>query len=447
MSDEIRTLAQNARQAALGLASISVEVRNAALEAIARGLEEERERIEAANREDLEAAGEMVEKGELAEPLVKRLVVGGSKFEGVVTMARGVADQPDPLGRTQSATELDEGLELFRVSVPIGVIGVIFESRPDALVQIAALCLKSGNAVLLKGGREAWRTNQVLAEVIARAAAEVEGIPEGWMALLETREDVRALLDLDQYIDLILPRGGNEFVRYIMENTRIPVMGHADGVCHVYVDRAADLDKAVRVVVDSKTQYVAVCNAAEALLVHQDIAAPFCERAFAALEEKGVEIRGDERTRQLSRSNGRVVAAREEDWGFEYLDLVLAVKVVDGLEAAVEHINRYGSHHTDAIVSEDEEAALHFLRSVDSASVVHNASTRFADGFRYGLGAEVGISTNRLHSRGPVGLEGLTIYKYILTGDGHTVDDFEGDSPRPYTHRRLEAEWQTREVR
>jgi glutamate-5-semialdehyde dehydrogenase len=322
------------------------------------------------------------------------------------------------------------------------VLGVIFESRPDALVQIAALCLKSGNAVLLKGGREALRTNQVLAEVIVRASAEVEGIPAGWMVLIETREDVRALLDLDEDIDLIIPRGGNDFVRYIMENTRIPVMGHADGVCHVYVDRAADLDKALRVVVDSKTQYVAVCNAAEALLVHQDIAAPFLAPALAALEEKGVEIRGDERTQALSGSNGRVKAATAADWGCEYLDLILAVKVVDSFSEAVDHINRFGSHHTDSIVTEDATTALHFLHSVDSASVLHNASTRFADGFRYGLGAEVGISTNRLHSRGPVGLEGLTIYKYILTGDGHTVDDFEGETPRPYTHRRLQAEWQ-----
>ncbi len=393
MAGPIITLAQNARGAARGLATTSVESRNAALEAIVRELEAAREQIEAANREDLAAASEMVEKGELAAPLVPRLDVSGGKFaEKILKAVRGVEQQPDPLGRTQSATELDEGLELFRVSVPIGVLGVIFESRPDALVQIAALCLKSGNAVLLKGGREALRTNQVLAEVIARASAEVEAVPPGWMVLLETREDVRALLDLDEYIDLIIPRGSNEFVRYIMENTRIPVMGHADGVCHVYVDEAADLDKAVRVVVDSKTQYVAVCNAAEALLVHRDIAAPFFARALALLE-------------------------------------------------AEEHFYRFGSHLTDPIFTEDAAVALKFLHSVDSASVLHNASTRFADGFRYGLGAEVGISTNRLHSRGPVGLEGLTIYKYILTGDGHTVDDFEGKTPRPYTHRRLRAEW------
>ena len=442
MAGQIITLAQNARGAARSLATTSVQSRNAALEAIVRGLEAAREQIEAANQEDLATAREMVGKGELSAPLVPRLDVSGAKFaEKILKTVRGVEQQPDPLGRTQSATELDEGLELFRVSVPIGVLGVIFESRPDALVQIAALCLKSGNAVLLKGGREALRTNQVLAEVIARASAEVEAIPAGWVALLETREDVRALLDLDEYIDLIIPRGGNEFVRYIMGNTRIPVMGHADGVCHVYVDQAADLDKAVRVVVDSKTQYVAVCNAAEALLVHRDIAAPFFARALALLEEKGVEIRGDGRTRALSGGNGRVKAATAADWGCEYLDLILAVKVVDGLEEAVDHINRFGSHHTDSIVTEDAAVALKFLRSVDSASVLHNASTRFADGFRYGLGAEVGISTNRLHSRGPVGLEGLTIYKYILTGDGHTVDDFEGKTPRPYTHRRLQAEW------
>ena len=442
MSDTISALAAAAREAAQQLAVASAATRNAALEAMARGLEAARDDILVANRADLDAARELVERGGLAAPLVKRLDLGGAKFDAAVAMVRGVAQQPDPLGQTQSATELDPGLELFRVSVPIGVIGVIFESRPDALVQIASLCLKSGNAALLKGGREAVRTNQAVAAAMAAAASQVEGIPSGWMALLETREDVRAMLQEDECLDLIVPRGSNEFVRYIMENTRIPVMGHADGVCHVYVDRDADLAKAVRVTVDAKTQYVAVCNAADALLIHHEIAEPFLSRVVPALADRGVEIRGDGRTRALAGPQAAVVAATEEDWGREYLDYVLAVKVVDSLDEAVAHINRYGSHHTDAILTENPDAAARFLSRVDSSSVVHNASTRFADGFRYGLGAEVGISTNRVHSRGPVGLEGLTIYKYILAGDGHTVDDFEGETPRDYTHRRLDARWQ-----
>ena len=442
----IRARAQDARRAAQQLATTSAAGRNAALEAIARSLEAERARILAANQEDLQTAGELVARGELAQPLADRLYMGGSKFDGVVAMVRSVVDQPDPLEQTQSAMELDSGLNLFRVSVPIGVIGVIFESRPDALVQIASLCLKSGNAVLLKGGREALRTNQVLTAVIEQATAGLEGIPAGWVALLETREDVRAMLEMDDCIDLIVPRGSNKFVRHIMESTRIPVMGHADGVCHVYVDRKADLDKATRIAIDSKTQYVAVCNAAEALLVHQDIAASFLPRVGPALAEKGVEIHGDGRTRALAGDRFEVVPATEADWGREYLDYILAVKVVDSQQEAVDHINHHGSHHTDAIVTEDARAAAQFLRSVDSASVYHNASTRFADGYKYGLGAEVGVSTSRLHSRGPVGLEGLTIYKYILEGDGHIVDDYDGEAHRPFTHRRLEMTWPPRKT-
>ena len=439
---DLRDSARQARQAARRLALSTAAQRDAGLEAIAQALEARREQILAANQQDLENAQELVARGELAQPLVKRLDLGGDKFAAMVEMVRSVRSQADPLGHTQAATELAQGLRLFRVSVPIGVIGVIFESRPDALVQIAALCLKAGNAVLLKGGREAARTNQALYEVIAGATAQA-GLPQGWIWLLETREEVKELLALDEYLDLIIPRGSNEFVRYIMEHTRIPVTGHADGICHVYVDRAADLDKALRISVDAKTQYVAVCNAAETLLVHSEIAPGFLARAVPALKEKNVELRGDGRAAALV--PGGFVPATEEDWRTEYLDYILAVRLVDSLEQAVDHINHYGSHHTDTIVTEDTQAAAHFLRGVDSASVMHNASTRFADGFRYGLGAEVGISTGRLHSRGPVGLEGLTSYKYILEGDGHTVDDFEGATRRPYTHRPLELNWRPAE--
>lgn len=440
MSD-ISAVAQRARQASRQLAVASSASRNAALEAIAQALEANEERILAANAEDVAAAAEMVARGELGEPLLKRLDLSGHKFASTVAMVRGILVQPEPLGNTQSATQLDDGLTLYRISVPIGVIGVIFESRPDALIQIACLCLKSGNAALLKGGREAVKSNAILAEVMVEATRDLPEIPAGWMALLEGREEVRALLTEHENIDLIIPRGGNEFVQYIMNNTNIPVMGHADGICHVYVDKDADIDKAIAIAVDSKTQYVSVCNAAETLLVHKDIAEVFMPRVVEALRRKNVELRGDDRARAAAKANGHMQPATEEDWKTEYLDYILSVRVVDDLAAAVAHINQYGSHHTDSIVTEDKAVARAFLQQVDSASVVHNASTRFADGFRYGLGAEVGISTNRLHSRGPVGLEGLTIYKYVLEGDGHVVDSYEGDAARSFKHKPLSQHW------
>jgi glutamate-5-semialdehyde dehydrogenase len=439
MSADIRALAAAARRASQQLSSATAEQRDKALAAISRALQENEERIVATNAQDVAEAEKLVASGELGEPLLKRLSLSGSKFTGVIDMVESVISQPDPLGATQSAVELDKDLNLFRVSVPIGVIGVIFESRPDALVQIASLCLKSGNAVLLKGGSEASASNRLLADLIAAATEGLDGIPSDWIGLLEGRAEVRALLDLDQDVDLIIPRGSNEFVQYIMTNTRIPVMGHADGICHVYIDSNADIDKAVRVVIDSKTQYVAVCNAAETLLVHADIAAPFLAAAVPALQAHNVKLRGDGRTRALA--GDAVQPATEEDWRTEYLDLILSIRIVDSLEAAVAHINRYGSHHTDAILTEDRQTALQFLRTVDASSVMHNASTRFADGFKYGLGAEVGVSTNRLHSRGPVGLEGLTIYKYILEGDGQIVDTYDGQEHRPFTHRRRDANW------
>ena len=438
----VRELALNARTASRTLAVASAAARDQALEVIAQALEAHEEQILAANTQDMDTGRELVAKGELDLPLLKRLDLSGRKFAAMVQMVRSVAAQPDPLGQTQDATELDDGLELYRITVPIGVIGVIFESRPDALVQIASICLKSGNTALLKGGREASATNRVLAEVMLEATAEIAEIPALWMGLLEGREEVRALLDQEEFIDLIIPRGGNEFVQYIMHNTKIPVMGHADGICHVYVDASADLDKAVRIAVDSKTQYVAVCNAAETLLVHRGVAEAFLARVVPELSAKGVELRGDEETRNLAGVGAQINAVVEADWRTEYLDLILAVKVVGSLDEAIGHINEYGSHHTDAIVTEDRDAAGVFLAKVDSASVMHNASTRFADGFKYGLGAEVGISTNRLHSRGPVGLEGLVIYKYILEGDGHIVDSYDGDEQRPFAHCRLNRRWQ-----
>ena len=438
MADDILAAAEAARAAALVLAQSSEAERNGAMEAIAGALEANAEKILAANREDMAAAAQ----GGAPQPLVKRLKVDAAKLKDeIVVGVRSVAGQPDPIGSTLAATELDDGLKLYRVSVPIGVIGIVFESRPDALVQIATLCLKSGNAALLKGGSEALRTNRALAAVMMEATKGLPGVPDGWMHLMEAREDVRAILDLHGLIDLIIPRGSNELVQYIMANTKIPVMGHADGICHVYVDAAADLEKARRITLDAKTQYVAVCNAAETLLVHRDTAATFLPEMVRIFQENGVAVRGDERTRTLC---GEAVApATEVDWKTEYLDLMISVKVVDSLEDAIDHINRYGSHHTDAMVTEDRVSASRFLQAVDSSSVLLNASTRFADGYRYGLGAEVGISTNRIHSRGPVGLEGLVIYKYILEGAGHVVADYSGDNARTFTHRALDEAWRS----
>ena len=317
---------------------------------------------------------------------------------------------------------------MYRVTCPIGVIGVIFESRPDALVQIASLALKSGNAVLLKGGREAERTNAALCDALREAAADV-GLPADFAQLLHSREDVAAMLKEDALIDLIIPRGSKEFVRYIMDNSRIPVLGHSDGICHVYVDKSADVEMAVSIAVDSKAQNVAVCNACETLLVHRDIAADFLPKLLPAMQEKHVRLLGDEATRAII----PVEAATEEDWRTEYLDYVLSIRVVDSLEAAIAHINRYGSHHTDCIVTRDDAAAKAFLTRVDSAGVYRNVSTRFADGFVYGFGAEVGIATGKLHARGPMGLDGLTTYKYKLLGDGQLMAEMKSGQ-RAYTH-------------
>jgi len=417
-----------AKAASIRLAAVKTEVKNAALTAIAKSLKEHENAIIEANRQDLAAA----ERDGLSAPLLKRLKFDAAKLADVCAGIHSLIKLPDPAGRTLCATELDDGLELYRVSCPIGVIGVVFESRPDALVQISTLCLKSGNACLLKGGSEAAHTNRILAETIARAS-ESAGLPAGWIQLLETRQDVAEMLALDEQIDLLIPRGSNDFVRHIMANTNIPVLGHADGICHVYIAADADLDMAVRIAADSKCQYVAVCNAAETLLVDAAIAPAFLPQAKAALEAAGCRLKGCERTRAIIDCE----PATEDDWSTEYLDLILSIKVVDGLDAAIDHINHYGSGHTDAIVTADRESAERFMNLVDSADVFWNASTRFSDGYRYGLGAEVGISTNKIHARGPVGLDGLVIYKWKLLGKGQIVADYSGPNGRKFTHKKL----------
>ena len=425
----ISEIAAAARSASFQLAVTGTDVKNNALAEIAKVLEQRSAEIVSANKEDLATA----KKNNLTAPLLKRLKFDEDKIADVRAGIDSLIKLDYPVGKTITATELDKGLELYKVSCPIGVIGVVFESRPDALVQISTLCLKSGNAVLLKGGSEAAKTNRILAELISEAG-EKAGLPKGWIQLLETRRDVVQMLALDEHIDLVIPRGSNEFVRYIMDNTNIPVLGHADGICHVYIDGDADLDMAVNITVDSKCQYVAVCNATETLLVDNKIAEKFLPKVKTALEEKGVELRGCEKTESII----NVKPATEEDWSTEYLDYILSIKIVDGLDQAVEHINHYGSGHTDAIVTADKKKAERFMDLVDSANVFWNCSTRFSDGFRYGLGAEVGISTNKIHARGPVGLEGLTIYKWKLLGTGQVVADYSGSDAKKFTHRTIE---------
>jgi len=422
----IAETAKQTKKASIQLAAVKTSVKNAALTQIAKALQQNSLQIISANEKDLAAA----KKTNLAAPLLKRLVFDKSKIADVCSGIESLIKLDDPVGQTITATELDKGLELYKVTCPIGVIGVIFESRPDALVQISTLCLKSGNAVLLKGGSEAGNTNKILAQVIAEATSK---LPAGWIQLLETRQDVAEMLALDKYIDLIIPRGSNEFVRHIMNNTNIPVLGHAEGICHVYVDADADLDMAVSIVADSKCQYVAVCNAAETLLVDEKIAKVFLPKVKAALEDKKVELRGCEKTMAII----KVRRAIEKDWATEYLDYILSIKVVAGLDEAIEHINRYGSKHTDSIVTNDKTKACRFMEFVDSANVFWNCSTRFSDGFRYGLGAEVGISTNKIHARGPVGLEGLVIYKWKLFGSGQVVADYTGKDTKKFTHKKL----------
>lgn len=437
MTSPILLSAQSARKASLVLASLPLETRNRALIAMADAVAAHRDEILAENQKDLDAAEQLIAKGEITKASAARLKLAGSKFDTMIEGLHSVASLPDPIGIVQKATELDEGLNLYRISCPIGVIGMIFESRPDALPQIASLCLKSGNAVLMKGGSEALHSNRALARVLLNASRSIPGIPEGWMALLETREDVKTLLSLDEYINLIIPRGSNEFVRYIMDNTSIPVMGHRDGICHTYIHESADPDKAIRIAVDAKCQYPAVCNATETLLIDKSAAPRFLKPIAEALKQNGVELRLDAHSKQALPEHADALDATEADWKTEYLDLILSIRIVSGLEEAIHHINRYGSHHTDAIITENTEAAEKFLREVDSAAVIHNASTRFSDGYRFGLGAEVGISTEKIHSRGPVGLEGLTIYKYILRGTGQIVADYSGPSARKFTHRTI----------
>ncbi len=414
-SDNIKEMTARIKSDSYKLAALSLSTRNKALTEIANALREESSKIFKSNEKDLQRA----QSEDLPTPLIKRLLFDDSKLDECLAGIEGLINLPDPLFKTLLKRELDQDLLLHKITCPIGVIGVVFESRPDALIQIATLCLKSGNCVILKGGSEAAETNRALYDVINKACLN-SGIPDNFLTLIENRADIGSLLKCHDDIDLLIPRGSNAFVQYIMENTKIPVMGHADGVCHTYVDKDFNLEDAIPIIIDAKNQYVAACNATETLLVHEAAAEKLLPPLVEELKLKGVEVRGDSRVQELTNCE----AATEEDWSIEYLDYILSIKTVGSLDEAIDHINLYGSHHTDSIITENNEAAEKFMLYVDSAGVYHNCSTRFADGYRYGFGAEVGISTGKIHARGPVGLEGMVTYKYRLFGKGHKVDDY-----------------------
>ena len=411
------------------VAALSNETRCAALSKIAEKLVEKQSEIFAENKKDLEYA----EQAGVAAPIVKRLKFDEGKHRDVVAGINQLITLEDPIGKVTLDRELDEGLRLTRVTCPIGVIGVIFEARPDALVQISSLCIRSGNCPVLKGGKETTYTNRILFGIIYDAVKEA-GFPDGCMLQVEQHNEIDELLTCDGLVDLLIPRGSNAFVRYIMDNTHIPVMGHADGVCHIYVDSKADIEKAISIIIDAKTQYTAACNAVETLLIQRDdvLKKNFIPRLITALAENGIKLRGTKEVTDLvdayyeneSKDGSLDYESVDESDFKEYLALIVSAKFVDNVDEAIDHINLHGSHHTDAIITEDDATAERFMQLVDSAGVYQNCSTRFADGFRYGFGAEVGISTSKIHARGPVGLEGLVTYKYKLVGKGQIVGDY-----------------------
>jgi len=427
VASSLVAIAGKTRACASKLAILSTEAKNQAIEAIAQALESAREEILQANIADCQAAA----AAGIAKPLYKRLQLDEHKLRDAIAGVRDVGKLADPVGKIQIHRELDTGLVLKRITCPLGVLGIIFEARPEAAIQIVSLAIKSGNGVILKCGKEAVRSCEAIVKAIKQGLAQTAVSPDT-VQLLTTREETLELLKLDKYVDLIIPRGSNSFVRFVQENTRIPVLGHADGICHAYIDQAADLAKAVEITVDAKIQYAAACNAIETLLVHQSIAGEFLPKVADALQASQVELKGDERTLAIL---PEIAAASETDWETEYSDLILSIKIVDSLEDAIAHINQYGSRHTDVIITEDIATAETFFGLVNSAGVFHNCSTRFADGFRYGFGAEVGISTQQMPPRGPVGLEGLITYKYQLSGDGHIVAAYTGPNAKPFTHK------------
>jgi glutamate-5-semialdehyde dehydrogenase len=432
-------IAQSAKAASRLLSTLPTAAKDEALEAIACALEANAPSILAANAEDVRAAEPLVCTGELSQSMFQRLLLSPEKLRVMIEGVRTVKQLPDPSGRILERTLLADGLTLEKVSVPLGLLAVIFEARPDAITQICSLAIKSGNAVILKGGREVENTMRAILETMHTALARHSRVPADAVSGVYGRESVQVLLNMNHLIDLVIPRGSNALVQHIQRNTLIPVLGHADGVCHIFIDLAADPEMVNRIVVDSKTQYPAVCNAVETVLIHAAVADAILPALVRALEEKSVKIRGCERTR-AHLPGVAIDHVPDTEWHTEYSDLVLAIRIVNSLDDALAHIDLYGSHHTDAIITQDADTAARFLAQVDSANVFHNCSTRFSDGFRYGFGAEVGISTSKLHARGPVGLDGIVTYKYRLTGSGHIVHDYAGADALPFRHQRLKLD-------
>ena len=410
-------IAKNAKDASLKIADLPTEIKNKALVKIADKIESAKDEIFDANKIDLENAQKLVDEGKLSKSTFNRLVFSENKMRDMVAGIRDVANLDDPINKKLLVRELDSDLTLYKVSCPIGVLGIIFEARPDVIAQISSLAIKSANAVILKGGKESINTNKKILEVINSALSEVEEFPQNVVQQIFTHEEVAEMLKCDKYVNLIIPRGSNKLVRFIKDNTRIPVLGHADGICHIFVDKSANLEMAIKVVTDAKTQYPSACNAVETLLIHEDFEGK--DNLLASLQLSDIQL-----------------VSEPESWAHEYGDKILAFKTVKSVDEAIEHINTYGSGHTDSIITKSVENAEKFMNKVDSAGVYFNASTRFADGFRYGFGAEVGISTNKTHARGPVGLEGLTIYKYKLVGNGNIVGDYVCGE-RQFHHRDL----------
>ena len=410
-------IAKNSKSASLEIADLSEEIKNKALLKIAEKIENEKLSIFEANKLDLESAQTLVKSGEITQSTFNRLKLDENKLRDMVKGIRDITNLPNPINKKLLVRELDKNLTLYKISCPIGVLGIIFEARPDVISQISALAIKSSNAVILKGGKEALNTNKKIMSVINSALDEVEGFPKNVLTQVYSREDVAEMLKCDKYINLIIPRGGNKLVKFIKENTKIPVLGHADGICHIFVDKTADLAMAQKIVTDAKTQYPSACNSVETLLIHKCF--PQTEALLASLELSEIKL-----------------VPNPDSWAFEYGDKILAYKFVENIDEAISHINTYGSGHTDAIITNDKENAETFMNKVDSSGVYWNASTRFADGFRYGFGAEVGISTNKTHARGPVGVEGLTIYKYKLIGSGQIVEDY-ANGTKAFHHKDL----------
>lgn len=410
-------IAKNAKEASLKLANLPTELKNKALEAVANALDANRQKLMDANAQDLLEANKMVESGELSQAIFNRLKLDENKMNAMISGVRDLIKLEDPINKCLRAHEMDDGLNLYKISCPIGVLGIIFEARPDVITQISSLAIKSANAVILKGGKESINTNKASFDIITNALKSVDGFPENAINQIYSREDAARMLDMKDYIDLIIPRGGNSLVKFVQDNTKIPVLGHADGICHVFVDESANLKIATDIVIDAKTQYPSACNAVETLLIHENF--NHSKELLNSLREADIKL-----------------ISNPESWAFEYSDKILAYKFVKNIQEAIEHINTYGSGHTDAIVTDNISNAEIFMSEVDSAGVYHNASTRFSDGFRYGFGAEVGISTNKTHARGPVGLEGLTIYKYKLYGQGQIVKDY-ADGKKQFTHKDL----------